>query len=124
MSTRTDLRDSTAQVALDLLKAFGEQAYLSDHGGASVTLWIDPGDENKGESDMLSVEAEGAERTFFIPKQTSFPPPNGLQVHGAEFTWPTTASYKWQVIGYTADSTGAGYLVRVRRTQGTALGSR
>lgn len=117
MSFRSDVRDATAAVSLDLLKELGVQIVYSHRGAAGVTLWAAPDDESKTGGEMLDVDAELTSRVFFIPKQTNFPPTNGVSTEDTV----TFESVLYHVRSIERDTVGAGYLLSCERVQARRL---
>jgi len=123
MSSRTDLRDGAAAVALDILKAFGVQVQFSHRGAAAVTLWADPGDQQfDTDSPTRGVVNEIREIVFTIPLQTNF----AAATAEAEPVSPgdkiTYLSREWFVQTIERDAVGAVYTLRCEQRKRLSSG--
>jgi len=80
MSVNTVVRDQTANAFKLLFRALGKSITYIDETGAEATLYADskPGARVNGE--VIGMETEFSSRTFEIPRQTGFPPTNGVHV--------------------------------------------
>lgn len=83
MSFNTVLRDGVANGFKQFYRAMGKTISYTHRTDSAVTLYADsrPGDVITG--DVLGADTRQTKRTFFIPRQTNFPPTNGIQIGDA-----------------------------------------
>jgi hypothetical protein len=120
LTFRTDLLDNAAALALQVCQQFGAQAYYGNKAVANVTIWLAPDTVTRDSGEAVGAEADLTTQRFFIPKQTSFPPADGIQINDT-ITYPTTAAYKYIITRWEGDGVGAGFTVDTVRTKPTRL---
>ena len=113
MSFSTDLRDACATAAYQILTVLGESVTYSHRGAATINLKAAVGDLAKEMAGDLGMDVEDTEAVFTIPKQTSFPPTNGISI-GDEIVWN---SITWDVEDFKSDSPGAIFGLKCSRKQ-------
>lgn len=90
--TRNRIRDAVAKSALETCRRLGFQVNYQSPGCAAVTLWAIP-NEGGDTMSLLGNTEIGQTMELLIPRQTDFPPPDGL-VPGARIqigdTWYAT----------------------------------
>ena len=86
MSIETSMRDQLARAKICVYRVLGSTVLYSNRGQTAVMLYADQGAETKNIAPALTADAEVSERDFFVPRQTAFPPANGVAI-GDEVTW-------------------------------------
>lgn len=113
MSFSTDLRDACADAAKQILTTLGETVTYSHRGAATVSVKCAVGDLAKSIAVEMGIDVENTEAVFTIPKQTSFPPTNGISV-GDEIVFN---SITYDVVDFKNDSPGAIFSLQCERKQ-------
>lgn len=115
MSLETNIRDLYAAAHKEMcqfLRGSGVITY-SHRGGGAVTLTANFGPDSKQLAEELGCDVEDTAKTFYIPRQTNFPPTNGVSISD-EIVWN---SKTWDVVRYTVDSVGAHFVIDCVYTQ-------
>ena len=115
------MRDLGALLATGLLSTMGDQIEYSDNGAAYVVLIGDAQEVDRSLEYDAELECEVSKKDFFIPKQTNFPPANGMNIKNRiRFPITTGKIYQvetWEECGEGTDGVPAGYTVHTFRTQ-------
>ena len=123
MSLTTDIRDTAARAELEICKMRGVQATYTPFvtGGTPVVVWARPlPGESTDEGDVASITTEQSVRRFRIPRQTGFPPSNGVRTKGTL----TYDGVLYRIAGFSVDSVGARYTFGCIRDHAAVIGDR
>lgn len=82
MSLETIVRDRVSRALVYLYKRLGKTVSFTNRDDAPVTLYADYKPESTSLHETLKMNAEETERTFYIPRQTGFPPTDGINIGG------------------------------------------
>jgi len=106
MSARTDFRDQFAAVAKIAQDVLGDTISYTNRGGSAATgITAHPGPESRELAEMMGLRAEMTAREFEVPRQTSFPPSDGINIgDGVTFDSKVYRVERWEDIsgGYEA----------------------
>jgi hypothetical protein len=81
MSFRTDLRDLMAASAKAAQDVLGDTVSYTNRAASAVTgLTAHPGPESRELAEAMGLRIEQTAREFEIPRQTSFPPSDGINI--------------------------------------------
>lgn len=122
MSVRDDIRDGAAKAAFDICRDLGVQATYTPlaTGGSAVNVYCMPDDESTTEGNALEITTEQTAKRFFVPKQTGFPPTNGVRTK-AKFE---AESVTYFVESMDMDALRAGYVLTCTRDHAALIGDR
>lgn len=81
MSINTVVRDGMANGFKQLFRVQGKTITYTDEEGTSATLYADSKPGERVDGDVLGMPSETSTRTFSIPRQTGFPPTNGVHMN-------------------------------------------
>ncbi len=119
MNFRADLRRGTARITLEILRVLGTTATYSG-ADRTVTIYCDPGAEQRTYSEVLGAMTDTTSRTFTIPRQTDFPPSNGVAVADEiDFEDNVYTVDEWLDV---SAGVGALFEIKATRVQPTVLG--
>jgi len=120
MSVRDEFQSVAANAAKEILELLGDTVSYTNRNASAVTLSAHPGAESTDLSFEMGHDAETIARPFLIPKQTNFPPANGVNIgDGITFDNKTYRVELWRDI-----SGGYGALFRLEcvRTRTATIG--
>jgi hypothetical protein len=79
MSVDTTIRNAFALGLLRLYRARRKTIVFENADDGEVTLYADYKNESTELAEVLGFEAEKTARKFFVPRQTNFPPADGVR---------------------------------------------
>ena len=119
MSFRTELQTDAAELVVDVLGDLGETIVYRNKEASTVNVVGSPLDSAFGLAEVLDIEVEENQRVFLVPKQTGFPPTNGIN-YGDTLTFD---SVNYQVESYAVDDVGALYAITCSRSRPHKMGT-
>lgn len=121
MSLSTDLRDTAANAELEVCKMRGAQGTYTPlpTGATAVAVWMRPlPGESTDEGDLSGIGTESTVKRFRVPRQTSFPPSDGVRTRGTL----TYGGVLYRIAAFSVDSLGARYTFDCVREHAAIIG--
>jgi hypothetical protein len=121
VGVETYIRDQAARAQLYVFKSgLGQQGTYRNRSGSNVTVWCDAEAETKTLVEQNGVEIELSTRVVHVPRQTNFPPTDGVAIND-EFT---LNSIKYYIDDFEKDALEATWKLTVQRQQARTLKGR
>lgn len=117
MSFESEIRDLAAKSSLEFCKQLTPGAF-SHKGQSPVTIYLSAGPERHELRIEGNHSVEFAVRDFFVPRQTSFPPTEGVDPQDTI----TLLGSVWSIGPFELDSVGAAYVMEGSKLQPQQLG--
>ena len=119
MAFRDELQTDVAEAVVDVLQDLGATIAYKNKEEDAVNVTGAPLDIGLTLGEFLDIETEETERVFLVPKQTSFPPTDGIN-YGDTLTFD---SVPYQVERWEVDDVGILYAITCSRPRGHKMGT-